>query len=71
MKIYIMYVGFDYEGKSEPSITANKQEALDFLNNNSGDDMNVDLYHFDQDNAKSFIKSYVRYNGKKRIEDIE
>jgi hypothetical protein len=36
MRIYVMYVEYDYEGYGDPSLTTDRDKALKFINFNMG-----------------------------------
>jgi hypothetical protein len=71
MKIYVMFLEYDYEGYSEPSLTLDRDIALQYLNTNDGDSMTINVYEIIPDEEIKYIKSYFRRKRGKYIKDIE
>jgi len=65
-----MYVEYDYEGYSDPSLTTDRDKAVKFINFNMGDGMTVDVYDTIPDEDIKLIKSYFRREEDKLIEEM-
>lgn len=73
VKIYVLYSSYDYEGCSNPVVTSDPSEAVEFLNGNIGDEMTVEQWEGDEQTFRGnwrLVKSWNRMPGQKLIKNL-